>query len=160
MKIRITFKITLTVIVTVLSFKAYTQNFVSGEIIVKIDQEITGLQFASQVKTVSLIPVKQLSSRMNIWLFNYPTQIPIENVINNVKLNHNAIYVQPNRYVQQRNTFPNDPQFINQWALQKIKAPQAWNITSGGTTVNNEQIVIAVIDGGFDLNHQDIIGKG
>lgn len=156
MKKRSSLKTILTVLITVLSYNAYTQNFVPGEIIVKIDQEITGEQFASQIKSISLAPVKQLSKRMNIWLFNYPTQIPIDTAINRVKQNRNSIYVQPNRYVQQRATFPNDPQLSNQWALPKIKAPQAWDIVTGGTTATNEQIVIAVIDGGFDLNHQDI----
>ncbi len=37
------------------------------------------------------------------------------------------------------------------WALDKIKVPQAWTITKG-----NENIVIAVLDSGVDMNHPAI----
>lgn len=40
--------------------------------------------------------------------------------------------------------------------MSKIKAPEAWDITTGGTTVLGDDIVVAVLDGGFDLNHEDI----
>ncbi|OUC12317.1 MAG: hypothetical protein B0A82_22835 [Alkalinema sp. CACIAM 70d] len=45
----------------------------------------------------------------------------------------------------------NDPGFSSQWGLQKIKAPDAWNITMG-----SPNITIAVIDEGCDLQHEDI----
>src|ERR1700744_5640776 len=45
---------------------------------------------------------------------------------------------------------PNDPLFPQQYALQKIDAPDAWNITTGSNTV-----VVAVLDSGIDLNNPD-----
>lgn len=45
----------------------------------------------------------------------------------------------------------NDPGYASNWAIQKINAPNAWNISTG-----NGQTVIAVIDTGFALNHQDL----
>src|SRR4030043_1068338 len=41
-----------------------------------------------------------------------------------------------------------------QWAIPKIMAPQAWDITSG-----KAGIVIAVLDTGIDKNHEDLAGK-
>ena len=41
-----------------------------------------------------------------------------------------------------------------QWAIQKIMAPQAWEVTSGEATV-----VIAVLDTGIDKEHEDLAGK-
>jgi len=41
-----------------------------------------------------------------------------------------------------------------QWAIPKIMAPQAWDITSGEAS-----IVIAVLDTGIDKNHEDLAGK-
>jgi subtilisin family serine protease len=51
-------------------------------------------------------------------------------------------------------TIPNDPFFNDQWALSKIGAVNAWKTTSGSS-----QIVVAVIDTGADLNHEDMIGN-
>ncbi len=47
--------------------------------------------------------------------------------------------------------FPNDPDFLKQWGLTAIKAPDAWKKIHGDTDV-----VIAVIDTGIDYLHPDL----
>ena len=49
---------------------------------------------------------------------------------------------------------PNDPDFGLQWALSKINAPAAWNVTTGTVT-----ITIAIVDTGIDLGHPDLAAK-
>lgn len=53
---------------------------------------------------------------------------------------------------------PNDPGFKagkgQTWHHEKIKTYQAWDITQG-----NPEIVVAVIDGGFDTKHPELKGK-
>jgi thermitase len=49
---------------------------------------------------------------------------------------------------------PNDNHYGSQWALPKISAPPAWDITTG-----NNDIVIAIIDEGVDLSHEDLNNK-
>lgn len=49
---------------------------------------------------------------------------------------------------------PNDSSYQQQWALAKVQAAQAWSVTTGSSS-----IIIAIIDGGFDLSHQDLSGK-
>src|SRR3989338_4095636 len=49
---------------------------------------------------------------------------------------------------------PNDPHYQEQWHLEKIGLPQAWSITRG-----NDNIVIAVIDTGVDIDHPDLINN-
>ena len=59
-----------------------------------------------------------------------------------------------NVYVFERDpasVVPNDPDFYLQWALDKIDAPEAWDIEQG-----NESIVIAVVDTGVDWDHPDL----
>lgn len=46
-----------------------------------------------------------------------------------------------------------DPLFSQQGNLVQVRAPQAWDITTGTDTV------IAVIDTGVALNHDDLVGK-
>ncbi|MFD2169705.1 S8 family peptidase [Tumebacillus lipolyticus] len=52
------------------------------------------------------------------------------------------------------NLIPNDPSYSSQWHLPKIKAPQAWDITTGSTSTK-----IAIIDTGVDLSHPDLSAK-
>ncbi|MBI2482551.1 S8 family serine peptidase [Candidatus Uhrbacteria bacterium] len=46
---------------------------------------------------------------------------------------------------------PNDPFATQQWYLDRIAAPAAWEVTTG-----NERSVIAVLDVGVDLDHPDL----
>lgn len=46
---------------------------------------------------------------------------------------------------------PNDPGYSSEWSLQHVNAPAAWNTTTG-----NGATVVAVIDTGFALDHEDL----
>lgn len=46
---------------------------------------------------------------------------------------------------------PNDPYFAEQWYLRQIGAPEAWTMTKG-----SRDVLVAVIDGGMDLEHPDL----
>jgi subtilisin family serine protease len=46
---------------------------------------------------------------------------------------------------------PNDSLFALQWALQTIRAPEAWRLTAGASN-----ILLAVIDTGLDFTHPDL----
>lgn len=49
---------------------------------------------------------------------------------------------------------PDDTLYGNQWAPDKIGAEEAWDVTTGSANV-----VVAVIDTGVDLQHEDFNGK-
>lgn len=51
-------------------------------------------------------------------------------------------------------TTPTDTYYSNQWALPKISAPKAWDITQGSSS-----IIVAVIDNGMNLAHPDFHNK-
>lgn len=69
--------------------------------------------------------------------------------------NSDVEYVEPDFTATALNT-ANDPQFTsgNQWALQKIAAPVAWN-----TTIGSSNVIVAVIDSGVSATHPDLAGK-
>ena len=46
---------------------------------------------------------------------------------------------------------PDDPLVPNQWYLQKIQAPEAWNAATGSSDV-----IVAVLDAGVDVAHPDL----
>jgi len=49
---------------------------------------------------------------------------------------------------------PNDSLYGDQWGLQKINAPSAWDYSQGDSTV-----VIAIVDTGVDWSHPDLAGN-
>ncbi len=61
--------------------------------------------------------------------------------------------------LQVRTTTPNDPLYAQQWALEAIGAPQVWDLSTGGVTPSQHQIVIGVVDGGFDIWHEDLLAN-
>ena len=67
-----------------------------------------------------------------------------------------VIYAQFNHKVYPRNTEPNDPLYEDQWALEQIQAIDVWDFGTGGYTADGKEIVVAVLDGGFDIDHQDL----
>ncbi|MBU2592526.1 S8 family peptidase [Patescibacteria group bacterium] len=62
-------------------------------------------------------------------------------------------YVEPDYEAYALET-PNDPEFSNQWGLEKINAVGAWDITHGA-----ENVDIAIIDTGIDGSHPDLSEK-
>lgn len=49
---------------------------------------------------------------------------------------------------------PDDSFYSNQWALPKIQAPPAWDISTG-----HNSVVVAVIDSGLDTSHTEFSGR-
>lgn len=78
-----------------------------------------------------------------------------EKALEAIAKHKNVEYVEPDFTATALNT-ANDPQFTsgNQWALQKIAAPLAWN-----TTVGSSNVIVAVIDSGVTATHPDLAGK-
>jgi len=72
------------------------------------------------------------------------------------KMSNFQLLVWHERIFEKNQTF-NDPGFSSfekSWYFEEVQAIEAWDITQG-----NEKLVIAVIDGGFDLRHPEIKGK-
>src|SRR5688572_26061162 len=65
-----------------------------------------------------------------------------------------VLYAEPN-YLLRTTANPNDTHFLlEQYGPQKIGAPLAWDTKTGST--GTDRVVVAVIDQGIDLDHQDL----
>ena len=74
-------------------------------------------------------------------------------VIEQISNNPLVYYAEPN-YLFGRHIIPNDPYYNRLWGLEKIKAPLAWNFSTGSSDV-----IVGVADSGIDYNHPDIRGN-
>lgn len=145
--------------------------FLPGELIVQVQDSIDLQRLMVDFAPHQLHTVKCLSQRMNIWLLGYQdggmkaSDHPL--LLDDVRVDPRVVEAQFNHRMQLRATVPDDPSFGLQWALNNtgqsggtpdadIDAPEAWDLATGGTTALGEQIVVAIIDAGFDLNHQDV----
>ncbi len=71
--------------------------------------------------------------------------------------NPDVLSVDLNRPVEFR-TDPNDPIYDRQQTnFDRAGFPAAWDLTPGGRTTDDRQIVIAILDAGFDPEHEDLV---
>lgn len=156
------------------SLNSFAQNIPSsresGEMIVQFrpGTEVSpAKQLSKDVKGSGIQVIQQLSKRMNIWLLAFDETAMSAQVLNQVRNHPSVSFAQFNHKITEREFIPNDPSFSELWGLKNtgqmggtpfadIKATYAWDITTSGTTVQGDSIVVAMVDGGIDLNHEDL----
>ncbi|MGC8708217.1 MAG: S8 family serine peptidase, partial [Athalassotoga sp.] len=126
-------------------------DYIPGQIIV-------GFKSGIRPSTLSLYPspfkynvVSTLQTpnyAVNASLITVSTSV--ERAIGYFKSLPNVVYAEPNYIVHALST-PNDQYFSNQWYLQDIEVPQAWNVSTGANTV-----IVAVVDTGVSSTHPDL----
>lgn len=110
----------------------------------------------------------KLTKTVNVWQFSFDEITGSgEKILQMVKAHPAVSIAQFNHKVQEREIIPNDPSFNLLWQLKNtgqsggtpdadIHATEAWEITTNGVTALGDTIVIAVVDGGVDLTHEDL----
>jgi thermitase len=140
----------------------------SDEVLVKFkpalsDQTIKSTIAAYQCKNLKRIP------RINVYKLQIQNNLSVKETLFALRRNPDVEYAEPN-YIAYATITPNDPLFDFQYALYNpgsgppgspqgeetadIKATSAWEETKG-----DEDIVIAIIDTGVDLDHPDLAEK-
>ena len=138
-------------------------DHVKGEVAVRFESKTDYVKFAEAFnKTNSAFQLelkKVIIPNWNMASFNLKPKstnvLHAAEIINNQKGVARAF---ADRYVKPR-IEPNDPSYQSHWGLQKINAEQVWDETTGGKTIQGDDIVVAVIDSGFDIDHPDIVNN-
>ncbi|HMR40108.1 MAG TPA: S8 family serine peptidase [Ignavibacteria bacterium] len=142
-------------------------NYKEGEIIVMFNTETDAQAFVSNYDAINLTVKEKLIPHMNIYLLEYDVtrSQPVDALMSVLRSDKVAI-AQFNHYVKER-SIPNDTRFAEQWDKNNtgqtggipdadIDAPEAWDITTGGVTALGDTIVVAIVDGGQQVNHPDL----
>lgn len=175
MKTQITYFI-ITVFILV-STKMYAQqDRIPGELMIQLKPDVSGHQAISSLEndfeSFELQAKRLLSQRMNVWLFTHDKQVNASELLSIVR-NHEAVSLaQFNHYVELRknpllDSIPDDPAFDDLWGLHNtgqfggledadIDAPEAWSKNTGGYSALGDTIVMAIVDNGTSMTHEDI----
>lgn len=105
---------------------------------------------ASQVPTGTLSRIHPGAN-----FYRYATSVATDTKLDACKRNGYLSRWQYDRAIIPR-AIPNDPLWPDQWNLQKIALAEAWDRTTGGVTIHGDTIVIAILDTGFDTDHEDL----
>jgi Subtilase family len=153
-------------------------NYIAGELIIQFKEKISIDSFEQSYVDIEMESIRILSDRMNIWWVKYNSEVnddaeirfrvSKDSRVSIVQFNHRVTLRESfDEFATQFANFPNDPMFNQQWALHNtgqtggtpdadIDAPEAWDIATGGVTALGDSIVVAIVDGGCQLNHPDL----
>ena len=173
--IKILWLVVAVIILPLTGFSQATEemNYIDGEVMVQmkntqsIDKLISAYDFFHSDKQ----KMQLISERFHIYLLRFDAvKTTNRQVLSELRLHPEVVNAQNNHYVDLRDgneLIPDDTRFDDQWSMKNtgqnggvpdadIDATDAWEITTGGFTVFGDTIVVAVVDGGAYLPHDDL----
>ena len=140
------------------------KKFIEGEMLVQVEwkKNIRNVILKAPLDyKVEL--VKELSRPMRIFLISFDYNKISHKKFQSWLYKQNEVTIADYNYkVDVRSTIPNDPGFTSQWHHVNgndadIDSDLAWDITTGGTTATNDDIVVCMLEGGGgNLDHSDL----
>jgi subtilisin family serine protease len=147
---------------------AKEESFIAGKILVQLTPNASIENFIDffELNGYPVSTEKQVSKSWNIWLLKIPEGKEKEILLAAKNYKYTEV-AQLNHKISSRNITPNDPLYSNQWNLNNsgqnggnigadVDAEKAWRYATGGLTAQGDTIVIAIVDGGIDLQHEDL----
>ena len=148
---------------TILAQKESTVTL--GQLLVKFKPQVVPENFMVGFQTYSrdgggIWLEKKLSKAANINLIGYDTlTVNAINLLEEIKKDPQVEYACFDISVEPRGDMPDDPNLASQWGLFSIGTEKVWEITKGGVSALGDTIVVAILDTGFDINHEDLKGN-
>jgi len=127
-------------------------EFVQGEFLVKFTPGLAA-EGRRSINAQNKVDELDHIAAIGVSKLKVPPGSSVGEMVNAYKKNPNVTFSEPN-YIRRAIDIPNDTRWANQWNLTKIGMPGAWDISKGSAAV-----IIAVLDSGIALNHEDLIGR-
>jgi len=161
MKIKI-YLLTLLMIPALTMIAQKESSVTRGQLLVKFKPQVIPENFMVGFQTYArdgggIWLEKKLSRSANINLIGYDTlTVNAVNLLEEIKKDPQVEYACFDISVEPRGDMPNDPNLESQWGLFTIGANKVWELTKGGVSALGDTIVVAILDTGFDINHEDL----
>lgn len=154
-----------------LVLSAQKTEHIQGDLLVQLKPGTDGNTWLQswnylQPNVLHIDKTKRVSRLANMWLLQFDhTVVDERSLVAAVRQAPKVLLAQFNHTVELR-AVPSDLLFDQQWQYQNtgqsggtvdadIDAVEAWDVTTGGTTLAGDTIVVAVLDNGIDRNHPD-----
>jgi thermitase len=131
--------------------RAIVQDFQSQQILVKFKPDVT-LPEAAQIHRQLGGQVRETIAGIGVQVVTVPKGQAMAKA-KAYSANGRVAYAEPD-FVAEALGSPDDPYLDLQWGLTKVKAAEAWDVTTGSHAIN-----IAILDTGVDLDHPDLADK-
>ncbi len=140
--------------------------YFANEVVVKFSSEISSetnlpAEIQEGLKQFGVLGIEQRFNRISSAdqkaselkkIFNIKYDSEIDPILLSAKINKlNGIEWAEPHFLYEIFYTPNDPSFGSQYALSKISAAAAWDVTKGDTSV-----IISIVDTGVDWDHPDL----
>lgn len=122
---------------------------VPGQVLVKYLAGSSAAVRTTAMRAVGTVVIKDYPG-FNMQLVGLPAGMTLNEGITALRNIAGVAYAEPN-YLYKASTVPNDQMYPSLWGMEKINAPEAWNVLTGAG-----QIVVADIDTGVDYTHPDL----
>jgi hypothetical protein len=129
-----------------------------GQVLVQLAPNV-GVEYPSEIcrrrDKIDLRWERTLAADWNMHLYSFDEQIvSLQTVLALLNREAQVIAAQGNFATYDR-AEPNDAEYFRQTNMTLIKAPQAWDITTGGVTAQGDTIVAAILEKGYYRDHPD-----
>jgi subtilisin family serine protease len=107
-------------------------------------QERADIRAAADVKRDAALPVRGLE------LVDPEPGVSVGAAVADLERMDGVVYAEPDHVIRQT-AVPNDPLLSYEWDMAAIRAPEAWDMTTGSA-----QVTVGVVDTGIDATHPDL----
>ena len=107
-------------------------------------QERADMRARADVEREATLPVRGLE------LVDPEPGVSVSDAVADLERMDGVVYAEPDHVVRQT-TVPNDPLLSYEWDMTTIRAPEAWDVTTGSS-----QVTVALVDTGIDATHPDL----
>lgn len=128
-----------------------TPDYASGVLLVQFTPGADSVM-TSRILARHGLRIEKVLKRLNVLRVRLPAGQD-ERVIAGLLSRYPLVAFAEPDYIRHARRTPSDPRYFMQWDMNKIRLPEAWNITRGSSSV-----VVAILDTGMDLSHPDLVG--